>query len=129
VARQLKIDLEELGMIFSSSDVEAYLNRRTGEILFDEMLTNEPDLEEYIEIPHEPSSEVYDDIAAFIEFLADNTIKEKLSSAIQGKGAFRRFKDVLREYPIDQEKWFAFSAERLEKRMRDWLESEDIEAV
>ena len=34
-------------------------------------------------------------------------------SVWEGKGAFRRFKDVLMGFPVDRERWFAFRSERL----------------
>lgn len=131
MTRQLKIDLEELAMVFEASggDVEAYLHRKTGEILFDEMLDDEPDLDEYLIIPHQPSYEGYNDMEAFIEEVTDTNLQEKLKIAIDGKGGFRRFKDVLVGYPDEREQWFAFSAARVEERIREWLASEDIEAI
>ena len=43
--------------------------------------------------------------------------------------AFRRFKDVLVEHPRERERWFGFKDQRLEKRVLEWLESEDIEPI
>ncbi len=47
--------------------------------------------------------------------------------ALDGRGAFRRFKDVLAEYPAERERWFGFHDERVRKAMREWLEDHDIE--
>jgi hypothetical protein len=52
---------------------------------------------------------------------------ELLSVAIRGKGAFRRFKDVLLDYPEARERWFAFKNEQMRQRALSWLASEDIE--
>jgi hypothetical protein len=41
--------------------------------------------------------------------------------AVDGRGAFRRFKDVLMERPDDRADWYAFSAERRRGRARAWL--------
>ena len=40
---------------------------------------------------------------------------------LAGRGAFRRFKDVLARWPGELERWHAFSAERQRGRARAWL--------
>ena len=47
----------------------------------------------------------------------DEHLRELLEVAIQGAGAFRRFKDVLFRYPSAQENWFKFRDERELQRM------------
>ena len=39
--------------------------------------------------------------------------RDKLTQAIGGKGAFRRFKDVPTSYGAERERWFTFRSERL----------------
>ena len=43
--------------------------------------------------------------------------------ALDGKGAFGRFKRVLARYPEERERWFEFSDRRLRARIDEWLES------
>jgi hypothetical protein len=52
----------------------------------------------------------------------DEHLAELLEVAINGKGAFRRFKDVLLRYPEKRERWFKFKDERMEERALEWLE-------
>jgi hypothetical protein len=47
--------------------------------------------------------------------------------AITGRGAFRRFKDVLLDYPRERERWFAFRDALMAERVREWLAEHDIE--
>jgi len=47
--------------------------------------------------------------------------------AIDGKGAFRRFKDVLLNYPTERERWFSYRADLLHWHMQKWLEKEQLE--
>jgi hypothetical protein len=63
----------------------------------------------------------------YIWSLEDEHLHELLEVAIQGSGAFRRFKDVLYRYPEAQDNWFKFRDEREQRRMLDWLASEGIE--
>jgi hypothetical protein len=83
----------------------------------------------YILIPAEDSYESYHDMEDFIETVQSEHLQELLDYAIHGKGAFRRFKDVLLNYPEDRELWFKFKRERLQERIIDWLDSEDIKLV
>lgn len=90
-----------------------------------EVLYGDPD--RYIEIPSVTSREGYDDMEAYIETLEAGHLRDLLEVAINGKGAFRRFKDVLYDYPDAREAWFTFQAQRLHDRMMEWLADHDIE--
>jgi hypothetical protein len=57
----------------------------------------------------------------FIDTLADPERADRLGIAIDGRGAFRRFKDVLGRWPGEIERWYAFSEERQWGRARAWL--------
>ena len=69
----------------------------------------------------EGSGTAYGDVEDFIEALSDGDWADRLSIAISGKGAFRRFKDVLERRPGELEAWYAFSDERQRGRARAWL--------
>jgi hypothetical protein len=81
----------------------------------------------YTAIPRTESHDAYRDMERFIGSVWDERLQNRLWRAIQGRGAFRYFKDVLHEYPAERERWFAFSDRRIKERMLDWLESENIE--
>ena len=139
--RKVKANLSELMDAFDECRIgyEFYLDLKTGELLHvsDEfMMTdgiekihqrmgNEP--ERYLSIPTESSREGYQDMVAFTESLEDENLKEKLWIALNGRGAFRRFKDVLLSYPEKREEWFEFKDKRLEERVMEWLEENEIE--
>jgi hypothetical protein len=57
----------------------------------------------------------------FIATLEDANRAERLGIAIEGRGAFRRFKDVLSRWPGEMDRWLAFSDERKRGRAREWL--------
>jgi hypothetical protein len=81
----------------------------------------------YIPVPNRSSHEGYQDMEVFIETVADEHLAELLAVAIQGRGAFRRFKDVLLRYPEERERWFRFNDQRMRQRVLQWLDSEGIE--
>jgi hypothetical protein len=80
----------------------------------------------FIGIPSEDSHEGYRDMEAFIITIRNPHLQERLERAISGRGAFRYFKDVLLDYPVERERWFQFKRDRLQQRIRDWLESQAI---
>ena len=66
-------------------------------------------------------------MAAFAETVADRRLREMLDLALDGRGAFRRFKAVLSDYPVERERWFAYHQECLDHEMKDWLLENEIE--
>lgn len=85
--------------------------------------------ERFISIAGDSSHEGYQDMKAFIVTIHDRKLLEQLDRAINGRGAFRNFKDVLSEHPAERERWFQFKQERLHQRVLDWLESQDITPI
>jgi hypothetical protein len=81
----------------------------------------------YLEVPNMPSHESYRDMEDFIETLRSANIQRQLNAAINGRGPFRNFKNVLLNYPREREMWFKYQSERMRYRIREWLEDEGIE--
>jgi hypothetical protein len=124
----------------SSYEHDYYLDLETGEILFiSDYVDNEEndnlkdrideDTERYEQIPKAESHEGYGDMEDFIATVEDEHLAELLEVAINGKGAFRRFKDVLARYPEERERWFRFKDERMEERALEWLDDIGISLV
>lgn len=141
---QVHADLQEICTLFEDSSCEhrGYLDLKTGEIIqiFDDIM--DPDEKEelddkvdeglgerYIAIPNSDSHADYQDMEDFIETVNEMNLKEKLIIAISGKGAFRRFKDVLTSYPKERDRWFKFKDEKVIERVNEWLEEEGIEII
>lgn len=72
----------------------------------------------------EGSGAGYGDMEDFIDTRTDPDWADRLSIAIQGRGAFRRFKDVLARSPDELDEYFAFTEERQRGRARAWLAGE-----
>jgi hypothetical protein len=152
--RKLKIDWMELSAAFESgfAEMHHYLDLETGEVLMvtdeirwyreepgaelhgwqQEMVQTARRIEEgygsrYVQIPQQDSHESYRDMEWFIGTVQDQRLQERLWQAIQGKGTFRYFKDVLQDYPAERERWFAFSDRCVHNRLMRWLEDEEIE--
>lgn len=131
--------LDMNGIATALSDQTDYDHRwlidaRTGKIEFWTVDTgidgeNPIDLEELDLVPIGPlpSHVWHQDMADFAEGLSDATAGRRLAGAIQGKGAFRRFKDELsREYPELLSPWHAFRDARSKRRAGEWLVDERL---
>jgi len=69
-----------------------------------------------------PSYVWYQDMADFADGIRDETAGRRLARAIQGKGAFRRFKNELHdEHPELLPAWYALRAARAARRAVEWL--------
>jgi hypothetical protein len=73
-----------------------------------------------------PSREGYRDMEDFIARVPDRRPADLLERAIAGRGAFRRFKDALFEFPELQKAWFRFSDVRMQRRAIDFLVDEGL---
>ena len=83
----------------------------------------------YVALPTADSRADYRDMEAFVETVSSRQARNYLESAIDGRGAFRRFRDALMRFPDERERWFKFKQARLEERAREWLADEGIELV
>jgi len=79
--------------------------------------------ERYMRIPERNPRHCF---AAMIEFtrgLENVELKAKLTSILDGKGAFRRFKDALEHYPQERKLWYGFNAKTAKQEIEGWLKS------
>ncbi len=83
----------------------------------------------YVAIPRDDAHDAYRDMDDFIPTVGDGRLQERLSDAIDGRGAFGRFKRVLSDHDEERERWFAFRDARLRERIVGWLDDEGIEPL
>ena len=89
----------------------------------------EAENERYQTIPRIDSGEAYDDMASFAETVTDQNLREQLRLALDGWGAFRRFKNVLHNRPDEADRWYAYQEAAMAKRASEWLGEIGIEPV
>lgn len=87
------------------------------------------DEDRWLYVHCEGSHDGYRDMERFIGTIDDATIVDRLEIAIQGRGAFRRFKDVLSRWPDELQRYFQFCEERQRGRARAWLAAEGYRPV
>ena len=120
------VDLGDLCMALEDHSYESswWIHPVSGEIRF-----NGPDDDDaedlagvgWVCIDPVESGDGYRDMGDFIALVADRRAADRLERAIAGRGAFRRFKDTLFEFPELRERWFAFHDARLHRRALEWL--------
>jgi hypothetical protein len=138
----LDLNVLDLGEIaYALSDQADYehcllIHSQTGEIVYWSAETGidghtKIDLDdldpELISIRPLPSWVWYQDMEEFAQGITDDRAGRSLARAIQGRGAFRRFKDKLNEeYPKLLPAWYAFSEARALRRAVEWLAEEEL---
>jgi hypothetical protein len=63
----------------------------------------------------------FDDMATFAEAVGDLRARDVLLRSLEGKGAFRRFREAMRMFPALREPWSAWSDAQAEVRAVRWL--------
>ncbi len=126
------LDLEEIADALADQTGYEHrwlINPQTGEIVFwtadtgiDGQTPVDLDDLDLVCIDPLPSWIWYQDMADFAEAITDEQAGRRLARAIQGKGAFRRFKDKLHEeHPDLLSAWYAFRDARARRRAVQWL--------
>ena len=131
-----------------------YLNKKTGEVvlLIDEgWLTDEEgesseelpewqrevlmvkkdilqNRENYVELPSKVEINEYRIMEDFCHSVEDRGISEKLSDAIKGRGAFRRFKDNIVRLGIEA-RWYKYKDEALKRMAIEWCKDNNIDYI
>lgn len=73
-----------------------------------------------------PSHESYQDLVDFTSSVRDPRARDLLERAIAGRGAFRRFKDTLFDFPELRQAWFEFHDARMLRRAVRWLADQGL---
>jgi hypothetical protein len=136
--RTVPINWTDLETAFerNSPDTESFLDLRTGDVVtvqggatdFAEQRAKvQNGGDQFLRVEPAASREQYKWMERFVAGVTDEALRERLIIAIDGKGAFRRFKDVLLNYPAERERWFSYRGDLLHWAMQKWLEKEKIQ--
>lgn len=102
-----------------------FLDLRSGEVLPSESPLDESELDwrdgVTIAIDPAPSAEAYADMEEFTARVRDPRPRRALEQALAGRGAFRRFKDALLDFPELRDLWFRYADVRRRRRALEWL--------
>jgi Uncharacterised protein family (UPF0158) len=141
--------IEELEIQFDES--RTFLNVKTGEIVSvtseelraaeeDEPFDHLPEwqqedrrvandvfenFENYIELPTKYDVNEYEIMEDFCLSISEQRKRKTLLKAIKGKGAFRRFKEEIIEFEIE-EQWYSFRNDRFKEIVIEWCLENNI---
>jgi hypothetical protein len=142
--KKVHVDWDELELAFddASGMADYFLDTETGAVVMisdvamsaDEVerIRGEIDADDsgrFVRVPRDESREGYEDMEEFVATVTDARARDLLERAISGRGAFRRFKDTLLEFPRERAAWFKFRDQRVRERLTHWLEDRSIEPV
>jgi hypothetical protein len=137
---------------FQTDEISSYLNMKTGEVVTVtqedfQAAENQDDLDEYpewqqeniktaqdileheedfIDLPTKYDVNEYQIMEKFILALKDRKISDALYRDIKGKGAFRRFRDGIIRFDIEDD-WYRYRGEAIKQIAIDWCELNQIE--
>lgn len=125
--------LAEAGPMFDDGPHSAFLDLTTGAVVSPDPEEDEEDLwgdENLLALPRDLYEGLsYGALDEFVHALPDDPLRRELAKAIRGKGAFRRFKDIVFGGGNVELKhrWQWFETCRKRERIVDWLRSCNIE--
>lgn len=131
------VDLEDVVMALEDhSDLGStwWIDARTGEVwLWSPDMDPDPEFDpaerdDVRQIWPLDSGVAYSDMEDFIAGVTDRRAADLLERAIAGRGAFRRFKDTLFEFPELRAAWFGLRDTRMRRRAIEFLLDEGLVA-
>jgi hypothetical protein len=137
---RLAINWRELERAFEgggdAAATEWYLDRVTGKL--ECLIEGDPDseavrarldrdVERYARIEPPGTEEEYGWMEEFVTGVGNAKAMKDLERALQGAGAFKRFRDILNRYPDLRDEWFAVRERHTRESMLAWLAAQSIE--
>lgn len=139
--RVVPVDLEMITIILEGDpdlSTGGYLDLRTGQV-YDEAATDpmiigqdaaidvEDEPDRWVRLNRTGSGNGWWDMAAFAGRQHDEALRQRLERAIEGKGAFFRFREIIHGENLS-EHWYAFSSDRQIGRAREFLADNGLHA-
>ena len=135
----MRLDWAALDLAFETSDIEhgSWLDRLTGEVLW-ALEGDDPEDREavlrridaqpkrYVAIEPPDARAQWEWMSEFTESVPDAHLRDLLGVALDGRGAFRRFKDVLLGVPQERQRWHTFRDDRMREAMTRFLEEAGV---
>lgn len=107
----------------ATGEAELYMADGWGDSEVDE---DHPDERGCVRVETFGSRDAYEVMVDFADAVGDRRAARMLQLALEGRGAFRRFKDTLFEFPELRQQWFEFSNIRGGQRAIRWLVDMDL---
>jgi len=150
----IRVKLDDIieGLEFQSDESSSFLNKKTGDVILmtdyamqaaedDEPLEELEDWErdlvaiareilaetgQYISLPTKFDIDDYSIMERFCMSLDNQKISDILCDLISGSGAFRRFKDAVYKYGVEEE-WYKYRDNAIKEIAIEWCRENNIE--
>jgi len=152
MVHRVKLDDIIEGLEFQLDERHSFLDKRTGKMVYisdEEMQAAEDDepiedfpewqqdsikiakdvlaeLDNYIELPSQFDIHEYSIMEDFCWSIKDAETRDIFCSLIKGSGAFRRFKDAIHDYDIEDD-WYKHRHDALKQIAIEWCQENSIE--
>jgi hypothetical protein len=137
--RVVPVDLDMLSAELEGdreSSIGGHIDLRTGDVYDDSAadpgmagedsaIDVEEDPDRWLRFGRTGSRDGWEDMSAFAERQRDERLRERMAHAIEGGGAFRRFRDLVHEVGL-AEQWDVYTTDRQWGRARAFLADEGI---
>ena len=122
------------GLEMVDNMVDCYYNPEEDEIFLSNIGENEELTEDEIDelfeksaiLPTQYEMNEYQIMVGFIDTIDNEKLKTELQRLIQGKGAFRRFKDYCFESNIIQD-WYNYKEQKYKEIAIEWCKQNELE--
>ncbi|MBQ8305367.1 MAG: hypothetical protein IJX90_04020 [Blautia sp.] len=109
------LDIETMEVVSLPEDLYDEEDREMAELIDEGWNTR------FFALPSKYDIHEYSIMESFIWSLPEGQMQNYLQNAIRGRGAFRRFKDEILRYGVEQS-WYAYREEAYRKIAREWCE-------
>lgn len=134
----MKVKLDDIinALEFANSGIDnnAYFNPKTKEIIYIDEFSDMSDDEKEdiydscINLSTKYEIDEYNMMVEFIETIEDERLYNQLYISINGKGAFRRFKDTCINYGIVDD-WYKFRDDQYKNIAIEWCKKNNIKYI
>lgn len=107
---------EEGGTLEDMPEWQQEIIQKASDVLF---------TDDYRELPSKFDIHEYSIMEKFCYTVEDDELSDRLLNSIQGRGAFRYFKDTIHQYGIADD-WYDYREQAFKKIAIEWLESNNI---
>ncbi len=132
----MKVKLTEVidALDFTNDEIEYYYNPDTEEIFMSNIgeieSLNEDELDELFEksimLPTRYDINEYEMMEDFAETIEDTRLQNQLYISLNGRGAFRRFKDTCINFDIIDD-WYKYRDQKYKELAINWCKDNNIE--
>ena len=136
--KRIKVESQDIIEAFESNNpgITYFLNRESGEVIKvaedfcpDETISgidyfSDP---QFIRIPKISNREGLRIREDYLTRIKNEDLYDKLEQTLLGRGALKRFVDILRIYPTYYKDWTDFKNQAIIKIIKAWIEELDIE--